>query len=393
MPLLLRQGRFASGYEGQGSNSSAPVDLRLEGGRIVEIGRDLARAGSDELDIAGHLVAPGFVDLHLHGAGGVLCETADAGALRRLCQLLPRYGVTAFLATLAALPYEALRTAVATLATHRARQQRDGAAEAKILGIHLEGPFLNPDMPGAQRRDWMRAPSLEEIDALHALAGGAIRLITLAPELPGALPFITAARQRGITLSIGHTTATATQTRAAIAAGATHVTHLFNAMRPLHHREPGVVGVALTDDSISIELIADGHHVAATSLDLAWRCKPPGKRVLVTDAVALGLPDGMHQIFGARCLVAGGTIRLADHGALAGSCLSLDQAVRNLHTWLPQASVSELLAATSTNPAAVIGAAPGALVVGHAADLVILDDTLEVAATICHGNIAWQRQT
>jgi len=381
MSLLLRQGRVVTG----GAVAPVSADVRLADGVIVEIGPDLASAGAAEIDIGGKLLAPGFVDLHLHGAGGIVCEAADPEGLDVLCQMLPNYGVTGFLPTLAALPTAALRTAVTAIVAGRDRRRLGGAPGARILGIHLEGPYLNPDMPGAQRRDWMRAPSLDELDELQEIADGAIRLITLAPELDGAGSFIAAARRRGIAVSIGHTTATAEQTRQAIAAGASHVTHLFNAMRPQHHREPGVVGVALTDDTVSVELICDGEHVHPTSIDLAWRCKPSDKRVLVSDAVALGLPDGTHEIFGARCTIAGGTIRLADNGTLAGSCLSLDRAVRNLRGWLPNVPLPTLLASVTANPAAVIDAPVGRIAVGAPADLVILDDALRVVTTICGG--------
>jgi len=171
------------------------------------------------------------------------------------------------------------------------------------------------------------------------------------------------------------------------------VTHLFNAMRELHQREPGVIGVALTADTVSVELICDGHHLAPRVVDLAWRCKPAGKMVLVSDAVgALGLPDGEYEMFGLTCVIADGTVRLKHGGNLAGSCLSLDRAVRNVHRWLPHVPLERVLEAASSSAAAAIGERQtGVLVEGRDADLGVLDAALEVVATIGRGTIVWQR--
>ncbi len=380
MSLLLRNGSVlvAGGMR-------ARTDVHIADGVIARIGPGIEAPGADEIDCAACIVAPGYVDLHIHGAAGVLCESGDTGAIRRISEILPRYGVTAFLPTLAALPPQRLRTAVAAIAA-----VQGGEPGARILGIHLEGPFLNPTFAGAQRSDWMRAPALAELEELQSLAAGAIRLITVAPELPGAIPFIAAARRLGVTVSIGHTGATAEQMREAIAAGALHVTHLFNAMRPLHHREPGPIGIALADDKVSVELICDGHHLDPTAVALAWRCKPRDKLVLVSDSVALDMPEGSCKLFDSDCVIGGGAIRLAKSGALAGSCLGLDQALRNLRAWLPDAPLEALLASTSANAAATIAETrAGSLVVGAPADLVVLDRNLEIAATLSGGKIIW----
>jgi len=376
MSLLLRNGTVLTD-----GVLRAHTDVHIEEGVIARIGSGLDVRSTEEIDVSGRIVAPGFVDLHIHGAAGVMCESADPEAVATLSELLPGYGVSSFLPTLAALPVEALRAAVTAITTVRDREPG-----ARILGIHLEGPFLNPQMAGAQRQDWMRRPDSTELEELQAIAAGSIRLLTVAPELPGAIELITTARRLGITVALGHSAATATQMREAITAGATHVTHLFNAMRPLHHREPGPVGVALTDDDISVELICDGHHVAPTAVELAWRCKPHDKVVLVTDAVALGIPDGHCSLFGVDCMVAAGAIHLAHTEILAGSCLSLDQALRNLQTWLPHEPLPALLACASANPAAVIGdSSVGQLAVGAIADVVVLDTNLTVLTTLCDG--------
>ena len=378
-PLLLRNGTVC--VDGA---LHAHTDLRIEDGVVAQVGCGLDAHGATAVDVADHLVTAGFVDLHIHGGAGVLCEDANPASIRKLSEILPRYGVTGFLPTLAALPPRPLHDAVAAIAS--AHGSEPGAT---ILGIHLEGPFLNPQMAGAQNPHWMRAPSVAELDALQAAAGGLIRLITLAPEIDGALPFIAAARQRGIAISIGHTAATGACVGDAIAAGATHVTHLFNAMRPLHHREPGPIGTALTDERLSVELICDGHHVAPSAVDLTWRCKAADKVVLVSDAVAVDLADGSYEMFGSQCLISGGTIRLAIDGTLAGSTLGLDRAVRNLHTWLPRVGLLELLATVSSSPAAVIGMADASRIrVGGPANLTVLDRELHVAMTVCRGVLA-----
>lgn len=381
-PLLLRNGKvlLPSGWQA--------TDLRVEEGTIDRIGHGLPSGGAEVFDAGGMLVAPGFIDLHIHGAAGAMCEEADAEGIQRISATLARFGVTGFLATLAALPAERLRAAVAAIATVAGSE-----SGARILGMHLEGPYLSPLRAGAQVVPWMRAPSIEEFDALQDLSGGRIRLVTVAPELPGAVPFIAAVRERGAQVAIGHSNATAEEMLLGIEAGATHATHLFNAMRELHHREPGVIGVALTEDSVSVELICDGHHLAPRVTDLALRCKPRGKAVLVSDAVgALGMPDGDYEMFGIACKIAGGAVRLRDGGNLAGSCLSLDRAVRNLHRWLPRLPLEDVLRAASSAPAAVIGETQtGAIVEGRSADLVVLDSNLEVVATICRGSTVWKR--
>ncbi len=366
----------------------ARADIRIDGEMIARVAPSLPVAGADVVDAAGLLVAPGFIDLHVHGAVGAMCEHAEPAGIARISATLARFGVTGFLPTVATLPREQLRAAVDAIGA-----VCGGEPGARVIGIHLEGPYLSAWRAGAQVGRWMRAPAIEEFDALQDLCGQRIRLVTVAPELDGALPFIAAVRERGVTVALGHTDATEEDMLLGIEAGATHVTHLFNAMRELRHREPGVIGVALTEDAVSVELICDGHHVAPRVIDLALRCKPPGKAILVSDAVgALGMPDGDYDMFGAACTIAGGTVRLRQGGALAGSCLTLDQAVRNLRNWMPRLDLADVLRAASSAPAAVIDERScGRIVEGCAADLVLLDSNLEVVETICRGTTVWKR--
>lgn len=362
----------------------AATDILVEEGVIARVGRAIEAAGAQVVDAGGKLVAPGFIDVHIHGAAGAMCESGDAEQVRKISAALAGFGVTGFLATLATMPAAALRDAVAAVA--RAIGTEPGA---RILGIHLEGPYLSPLRAGAQAVPFMRPPSLEEIDALQEIAGGRIRLVTIAPETEGALEVIGALRSRGITASIGHSNASTDQMLAGVRAGATHVTHLFNAMRELHHREPGPIGVGLTEDALSVELICDGHHLHPRIVDVVFRCKPDGKVVMVSDAVAaLGLPDGPCEMFGVACVISGGAVRLRDGGNLAGSCSSLDRAVRNVRGWLPHLPLERILRAASTAPAAAIGeAGAGEIAEGKAADLVVLDNQLEVAAAVVRGSL------
>jgi N-acetylglucosamine-6-phosphate deacetylase len=383
MALLLRHGNVLLP-----SGIRTDIDVRVDGAVVDRIGADLPSGGAACVDASGLLVAPGFIDLHIHGAGGGMCEDGDAAALARISATLARGGVTGFLATLAALPAERLRAAVDAVVTFAGSEPG-----ARIAGIHLEGPYLNPQRAGAQAAHWIRPPSIEEFDALQALANGGIRLVTVAPEVDGALAFIAAVRARGVTVAIGHSDATAAETELGIEAGASHVTHLFNAMRAPHHREPGMIGPALTVDTVSVELICDGHHVAPAMIDLVWRCKPRGKLVVVSDAVApLGMPDGDYELFGVACTKHGGAIRRRDGDGLAGSCVGMDRAVRNLRRWLPRLALEDILAAASSAPASVVGEAhAGFIEEGRAADLVLLDRDLAVVATICKGAVAWRR--
>jgi N-acetylglucosamine-6-phosphate deacetylase len=360
-------------------------DVHVAGSRVVALGKDLRAPGAEAIDARGHLVAPGFIDVHLHGACGAMFEEGRVEGVEHIGAQLSRFGTTAIAATLAALDPDRLRAAVRAIA---GAPRREGGA--RILGIHLEGPFLNPRRAGAQAAAWMRDPSVEEIDALQAVSSGMIRLVTVAPELPGALEFIAAMRARRIAVALGHSEASDEQVGAAVAAGAQHVTHLFNAAAPFHHRAPGLVGSALTDDRLSVELIADGVHLHQRAIDIALRCKPPEKVVLVSDGVAaVGMPDGaVLDLFGLPC-VAGAAVRVRATGQLAGSRLTLDRALRRLRGWFPAVPLERLLAAVSAAPAALLGAGDrvGAIAPGQDADLVVLTPALEVAVAIGAGRV------
>lgn len=380
--LLLRGGRvlLPQGW-------SADTDVRVEDGLIERIGRDLAAPGARVIDATGKVLVPGFVDLHCHGGFGFLCEDGSPEAIRELSACLPRFGVTGFLATVAALPPKKLLQAIDAVAWASGTEPG-----ARLLGIHLEGPFLNRHCAGAQNKRWLRPPDIHELDELLSHSNGLLRMITLAPELPGAVPLVATLSERGVIPALGHSEATEEETLIALEAGARHVVHLFNAMRPFHHREPGLVGVALSEELLTIELIADGHHVHPRAFELAWRARDGRGIALVTDSVAAGLPEGDYTFAGRACRIESGVIRLKDNGRLAGSCLTLDQAVRNVCSWLPDVAHERVFAAVSDTPCKLLGLPRhGRIEVGCAADLVLLDPAYQVECTVIGGRIVYER--
>jgi N-acetylglucosamine-6-phosphate deacetylase len=343
------------------------ADLVCRDGLIVET---RAADGARRLDASGLLVAPGFVDLQCNGALGI-DVTSQPDRLWELGAALPRWGVTAWLPTVVTAPAGAVDAARAALAAGPPAGWRG----AVPLGLHLEGPFLAPARRGAHPEAHLRPPALTDIDGWSPEGG--VALVTLAPELPGAEDVLAALVAAGVVVSIGHSDATTEQVRGALDAGASCVTHLFNAMAPLHHRDPGLVGVALRDARVHVGLIADGVHVAPDVVALAQQLLGP-RLTLVTDAVAAagtGDPAG---------------VRLQD-GTLAGSDLSMDQAVRNLVAFSGCAP-EVALAAASTGPAAVLrDGTRGVLDPGRRADLVLLTPELEVVATVVGGTVVDDR--
>ncbi len=364
-------------------------DVLVKQDKIAEVGPDLrVPRGAELIDATGHHIAPGFIDLHIHGAAGQMFELADPDGYGRIATTLAHFGTTGFLATLAAMPHENTLGAIATAAKFS-----DNLVGARMLGIHMEGPYLNPEMAGAQLVAAMRTPSVEEFARYAEAAGGLLKIMTLAPELDGALDLISALRQHGAVAAVGHSNATFDQIRSAVTAGLTHVSHTFNAMRGLHHREPGVVGAALAMDLFSTELICDGHHVAPAAVDVTMRCKPRDKVVLVSDGVAVGMPDGDHEFMGMAVTVKDGAVRLKRSGNLAGSVLTLNAAIRNVFQWLGKIPLREIFSMASLNPARVIGldGSKGQIAVGKDADIILMDEHFDVALTMVEGRIVYRR--
>lgn len=321
----------------------------------------------------GPLIAPGFVDVHVHGWGGH-SATGDADALSGMARALLRRGVTSFLPTAPSLPPEAL-----PVFAERVRGWLPGAPPdgAEPLGFNLEGPLLSPERRGAHEPTALCVPDDVPPDLFDSLLDG-LRVITIAPELPGSLPLVSRLAARGVAVSLGHSAATFDQARAGFAAGARTTTHLFNAMSGIDHRAPGLAVAALTDDAVYTELIADGLHVHRALWPLIARAKPAGRLLLVSDALPIaGVGDGETALGGLAVEVRGGRATVAGTTTLAGSVIALDDAVRNLvAAGIP---LRLAVAAASDNPAGLLGAADrGRIEAGRRAHLVELDDDLRV---------------
>ena len=358
----------------------SPGWIRLAGPLIDAVGSG-DPLSSSAVDLRGQWVLPGFVDVHVHGGGGASFTEGTSDQARQAAAFHRGQGSTTVLASLVTAPLAELEARAGLLAGL--------ADDGVIAGLHLEGPFLSPVRRGAQDPRHMIAPDVAVFERLHAAARGHLRVITLAPELPGALAVIQAATRAGVTVAVGHTDATAEVTMAAIDAGATHATHLFNGMRPPHHREPGAVGALLDRDEVTCEVIADGVHLDDIVVRLTARAAGPGRLVLVSDAMAAaGMPDGSYQLGSQRVTVAGGVARLLEDPAvlaIAGSTATLADVVR--HAIAAGLPVPDVAAAASTTPARVLGLADrtGALSPGLAADLVVCDDDFRPRAVMRHG--------
>ncbi len=372
--------------------SVAGALLVFEDGRIATVGsRDAIEqpAGARVVDFGNNILAPGFVDIHIHGGAVYDVMNASADELAAVERSLAQRGVTSYLPTTVTAPldktYIALERLAAAIETADAHLSRSGVPRAQPLGMHLEGPFINHVRRGVHPPQYLREPSLEIFDRMWQAARGKVSVMTVAPELPKADFLIREATNRGVTVSVGHSDATTEQAQAGLAAGARHATHTFNAMRPLDHREPGIVGVVLGDDRITAELICDGIHVQPEVVKIWYRAKGPDRAVLVTDAIsATGMGDGRFQLGGFEVEVKGDTCSY--EGKLAGSVLTLDRAVRNVMEF---ASIGlwEAARLATLNPARTIGVSgrKGALVAGADADVVVLSPRGEVVKTIVRG--------
>jgi N-acetylglucosamine-6-phosphate deacetylase len=331
-----------------------------------------------------HLV-PGFIDMHTHGANGHDVMDATPEALLEISKTLAREGTTSFLATTMTAEVEKITAALLTVSHFI--QQNHPSQGAKILGVHLEGPFLASTKMGAQAGDKIILPSIELVKQWQDLANNVIKLVTLAPEQKGSLAFIHFLKKNNIIASLGHTDATYAESQAAIAAGCSHATHLFNAMRGLHHREPGAVTAALLADDVMAELILDGFHLHPAIVELALRVKGKERIILVTDAMrAKCLQAGSYDLGGQTVNVKDGQARLAN-GTLAGSVLQMSAAIKNMLAFTA-CELSDVLPMVSVNPAKALGIfdKKGSIALHKEADLVVLSDKLEVVLTLSGGH-------
>jgi N-acetylglucosamine-6-phosphate deacetylase len=358
--------------------------LTVEGARIGE--SNPANAASGAVDLGGAIVTPGFIDVHTHGGGGFTLHATDIAEIRGYARWAPETGTTAFLAGVVGvpggLPIDQIGTAVAAA--------EGGTAGAEILGIHLEGPYINPVRRGAHDPAWLRLPDAAETEYILTLCRGYLKLITIAPELPGAAAMIDRLVAAGVTVSIGHTDADYEQARTAIPHGIRHATHCFNAMRPLLHRAPGPLGAIVEAGDVQGELIADGVHVHPAVARALIRALGPERTVVVTDALAAaGIPEATFTFGGQTARVVEGVARLAD-GTITGSVLTMAQALRNVRAFAG-ISLSAAVGMLTRNPARAAGVAErkGMLQPGYDADLLIFDADLQLQATMCRGRLAF----
>jgi N-acetylglucosamine-6-phosphate deacetylase len=362
----------------------------VDHGRVVDISARSSRqlpAGVSTSDFGHSVIAPGYVDLHIHGSAGYDVMDDIAEALPAIEQLLSRHGVTSYLPTTVTAPMETTLRALERLADaieKRERHNGDGKCRALPLGIHLEGPFISHARRGVHPPENLLAPTLSLFEKFWQAARGRIRMMTIAPELEGATEVIAEAARRAVCVSLGHSDADFLAAERGIAAGARHATHTFNAMRPLDHRSPGILGAVLTDRRVSADIIADGVHLDPAIVKLFADAKGLEQTVLITDATsATGMPDGRYRLGSFEVDVHDG--KCMANGKLAGSVLTMDRAVRNLARFaewdLPQA-----VAAASQNPARAARIAnKGVLAVGADADFVVLNPDGEVLRTFVGG--------
>jgi len=357
----------------------------IKNGRIARVGRRISKPLKAEIvDASGMIVVPGLIDTHIHGGNGSDAMDGTAEAMRKIAEYHARFGTTSMLATTTTESFDRIIRAVR--ATRAVIEGGTGGAE--ILGIHLEGPYISPERRGAQNVEHVRSPSLAEFKRIFKESANCVRIVTVAPEIKGAMEFIAAIKSKGVVVSAGHSNASYDEMISAIEAGITHVTHIFNGMKEFHHREPGIVGAALTHRELTVSVIADGIHVHPAAITILFRAKGADNIILITDAIrAAGMSDGTYELGGLPVTVKSGVCRLAS-GTLAGSTLTMNMAVRNAVNFLG-IPLSDALKMASTNAAKIIGFAgtKGSLEEGKDADIAILDGDFNVQSTIAKGRV------
>ncbi|WP_327087642.1 N-acetylglucosamine-6-phosphate deacetylase [Nonomuraea sp. NBC_01738] len=351
--------------------------LTIEDGRITYVGHGNAPGAGHSL--GGRHIVPGFVDIHNHGGAGGSFPTGDQDSARDAIAMHEKHGTTTMMASLVTGTIDELAAATASLA--------DLCDDGLLAGIHFEGPYIAKARCGAHNPELLREPSPGEFAGLAKAGRGHVRMLTIAGELPGAIDTIREAVGSGVIAALGHSDATFEQTNAAIEAGASVATHLYNAMPPLGHRAPGPIAALLEDERVTVELINDGVHVHPAMIRLAYEVAGPGRTVLITDAmVATGLSDGRYMLGSMAVDVAGGVARLVEGGSIAGSTLTMDVAFRRAVEQVGM-SLADAVQVSSLTPARVLGIADqvGSIAAGKTADLVVLSDSLEVAGVMKRG--------
>ena len=385
LPLAIHADRALTPFE-----EISDAVIVVQGSKILAVGQRGKVAmprGAREVRAPGKTVAPGFVDVHIHGAGGHDVMEGTPEALEIIAATVAEHGTTSLVATTVTASEMITCRSVSDIAKFILEAGLSPARElsAEILGIHFEGPFISQARRGVHPAEWIAAPSAPLLLRFLDEARGTGQILTLAPELPGALELIAVARSAGLVVSLGHTDATHEQAQAAIAAGARHAAHVFNAMRPFSHRDSGVLGAVFTSPDVSAELIADGVHVDSTAIRMLLGLKSPDRVILVSDGIsATGMPDGKYQLGTFSVTVKEGICRNSE-GKLAGSTLTLDRALRHMVALgVPLASALQMVTA---NPARQIGlgSRKGVLAAGADADLVFLDSDLKISGVMTRG--------
>lgn len=353
--------------------------LQVKDGKIISINGPFVE-DHEEIDGEGKYLSPGFVDIHIHGAGGKDTMDGEVESIDTIARVIAAHGTTAFLPTTMTMGVTDIRKALSSI--KEAAKNNSGAT---ILGVHLEGPFISPKAIGAQNPVFVLEPSIAAYDSIAEGYEELITSITMAPEVPGASELIPYLKEKGVKISIGHTAATYEEAVGGIGLGCSHSTHLYNAMTPLTHRSPGTVG-AIFDTDITTETISDGIHISWPSLRIAYRQKTSDRVMLVTDAMmACGMPDGKYWLGGQEVLTKEGAARLLN-GSLAGSILTMDAAVRNVsrNTDLP---LYEVVKMASLNGARFCGAEDrkGKLAEGYDADLLVFDEDIIISQVFIEG--------
>lgn len=362
----------------------------VEGKKIAAIGKAAEvqiPEGTRTYDLDGMVLTPGYIDLLVHGGGGYGFADMSQEAVEHISQHFFQHGTTGLLASLYSKPEQDMLTDARTIA-----EFCRSAKDSNVWGMHLEGPFINKKWHGAMKVDYLWQPSVEGWKKLHSAGQGYIRLMTLAPELPGMGEVMRAAAKNGVVLSIGHSAATLEEVLVAIDNGAAHITHLFNAMTPFHHRQPSVVVAALLQNELKVELIADGFHVHPAVMKLIYNIKGDGGIILITDAIrASGMPDGEYTFMDQKIIVKEKKAYL-ENGTLAGSTLTMEQAVKCM-VELVGVPLTDAVRMASLNGAKVLGLEhkKGILAVGKDADLVVLNRNFDVHMTIYEGVVKYSR--
>ena len=361
----------------------------IEDEHLVEISSRASHAYPENatvVDLGDTTVVPGFLDIHLHGGAGLDLMRALVEELPRLGKFLTLHGVIGYFATTVAAPLDATCAALERLADAiENKAPADHGIVARPLGIHLEGPFLSHKRRGVHPPEYLVEPTIPIFERLWQAARGHVRMMTIAPEIPGAMEVISEAVRRKVCVSIGHSDADLPAARQAVGAGAHHATHTFNAMRPLDHRDPGIIGEVLSDDTMTADIIADGIHVSPEVVKLFLEAKGPERAVLITDAIsATGMPDGHYQLGPIQVEVRDGKCTAGD--SLAGSVLTMDRAIRNI-TKFSNWTLREAVRAATLNPAHAVGLSKqyGKLAAGAEANFVVLTPTGDVLKTVVGG--------